>query len=144
MVIFVDVSKAYDRVQHSILLNKLIQLQVPQEEICWVADWLTNRNYTVRVHGKFSTMFQLEAGIPQGSPISSVLWKSYVHDFHSQYLTDIWYMDDYCGICNSYHKMERALRKLEIWASNNFVTFNEYSRDSRLEYVRVISTLEYI
>ena len=64
--LFVDYSKAFDRVNHNILLQKLLDRQVPHYLIKWLFSYLSDRQQRVRASGKTSTWRSLNGSMPQG------------------------------------------------------------------------------
>ena len=76
-----DLSKAYDRLDTSKLLMKLINYQISPYLIRFIDSWLKERKFRVRLNGVMSDEFQTTEGLPQGSPLSVGLWKLYVADF---------------------------------------------------------------
>ena len=78
-LIYLDFSKAFDRVPHFRLLSKLENLGIKGKLLNVVKDFLTNRKFRVSVEGKFSTLKDILSGIPQGSvlgPSLEITWFS--------------------------------------------------------------------
>ena len=76
-----DFSKAFDQVDHRTLLGKMQKLPALAGFTKWLRNYLTGRHVTVRVDGKFSAMFYLKAGVPQGSILGPSLFSVLVGDF---------------------------------------------------------------
>ena len=66
-VILTDLQKAFDTIDHNILLLKIPSLGFPLEVIDWYKSYLSSRKFHVNAHGKFSTSADLQCGFPQGS-----------------------------------------------------------------------------
>ena len=66
-VILIDLQKAFDTIDHNILLLKIPLLGFLLEVIDWYKSYLSSRKFHVNVHGKFSTSADLQCGVPQGS-----------------------------------------------------------------------------
>jgi hypothetical protein len=73
-----DLKAAYDRVDHSILLAKLADANVPRYLRRWVRNFLHQRTARVRVDPAMSRTTSLPVGVPQGSVISPVLFLIYI------------------------------------------------------------------
>lgn len=78
--IFLDVSKAFDRVWHNGLIYKMAHLQFPGNLTKLVQSFLENRTCIARVENSLSNPVTLEAGVPQGSVLSPILYNIYTCD----------------------------------------------------------------
>ena len=79
-VISLDISKAFDLIWHKGLLAKLPMFGLNQTLINWIGSFLSDRSIVVRVDGFFSNLHSINAGVPQGSVISSVLFILFIND----------------------------------------------------------------
>ena len=79
-VISLDISKAFDRVWHKGLLTKLPMSGLNQTLINWIGSFLSDRSIAVRVDGFLSNLHSINAGVPQGSVISPVLFVLFIND----------------------------------------------------------------
>ena len=66
LVLF-DFSKAFDKIKHSILLKKLLQLGLNKEFFHLIMNYLTGRTQSVKINGKESASRNVTSGVPQGS-----------------------------------------------------------------------------
>jgi hypothetical protein len=72
-----DVAKAFDRVSHPRLLHDLRVNSIPETLVRWVGSFLGNRSTAIRIGGYMSAMRRTQVGIPQGSPLSPILYLFY-------------------------------------------------------------------
>ncbi|GFV26733.1 probable RNA-directed DNA polymerase from transposon X-element [Trichonephila clavipes] len=79
--LFLDVEKAFDRLWHNGLIYKMINLHFPDYLIHTLADYLNDRTFQIRIDATISRTGQIQAGCPQGSNLSPILYNIYTHDF---------------------------------------------------------------
>ena len=81
--VFSDCTKAFDRVNHGILLQKLAQLQVPRQCLAVLNSYLLNRRQVVVVNGKYSSSVAVTSGVPQESVLGPIMFIAMMHDINS-------------------------------------------------------------
>ena len=79
-VIYLDYSKAFDKVDHQILLAKMKQYGINGQIYNWIECFLRNRKQTVVVDGEKSAFHEVESGVPQGTVLGPVFFIIYVID----------------------------------------------------------------
>ena len=79
-VIYFDISKAFDTVSHSILLNKLWSIGITRVLWTWFKCYLTNRYQRVAINNCFSDLLSVISGVPQGSILGPLLLLVYIND----------------------------------------------------------------
>ena len=80
VAIFCDLRKAFDTVDHRILLTKLRKLGVRGAELLWFQNYLQNRKQIVCVNGSNSLLLSILIGVPQGSILGPLLFLIYIND----------------------------------------------------------------
>ena len=76
--VFVDMSKAFDRVQHSKLLEELAAVGISGRALMWFADYLSSRSQQVVVRNQMGSTQPCSRGVPQGSVLGPLLFCLYV------------------------------------------------------------------
>ena len=84
-----DISKAFDRVWHAVLLHKLKSYGISGHIFGLIFSFLSNRQLRVVVDGKFSQEYSVNAGVPQGSIVGSKRFLLYINDFPDDIICDI-------------------------------------------------------
>ena len=81
--IFLDFSKAFHTLDHSIVLNKLEYYGVKGNASRWFSSCLTGRYQYVDMEGVRSEVSYIQTGVPQGSILGPLLFILYVNDMHT-------------------------------------------------------------
>ena len=79
-VIVMDFSKAFDKVNHSLLVDKLHRYGIQGRTNKWIKNWLSDRTQTVVLEGARSYTARVRSGVPQGSVLGPCLFLYYIHD----------------------------------------------------------------
>ena len=79
-VVMLDLSAAFDVVDHTILLQKLEILGFKECSLAWLRSYLTDRSQQVYIEGSLSEALNLEAGVPQGSILGPLLYILFTND----------------------------------------------------------------
>ena len=94
--IFLDLSKAFDTLDHTVLIQKLHYYGIRDTALNWFRSYLTKRSQYVECNGVSSSIKEIETGVPQGSILGPLLFIIYMNDIHtvSDNLNFILYADD--------------------------------------------------
>ena len=82
-VVFLDISKAFDTVNHNLLLLKLSRLGLSPSTIAWFKSYLSDRCHQTRVENAYSSLGFPTNGVPQGSTLGPTLFSAFINDLPS-------------------------------------------------------------
>ena len=131
-VVLVDFKKAFDLVDHDILLTKLEIYGIRNEPLSWFKSYLSQRQQQVSINNTKSSFRPVSCGVPQGSILEPLLFLLFIDDlplYTSNVSTDM-YADDTTlyDVQSSQEVIERnlqiVLNKLHIWCKNNRMVLN--------------------
>ena len=127
-----DFSKAFNRVQHKILIDKLKGLHLSYSVLTWVASYLTGRTQVIRDSGSGSVSnLNITASVPQGSVLG--LFSLYLSDFGStQHCRYNFYADDLiiyldcepCRLMEAISGINEDITSIVYWATANQLVLN--------------------
>jgi hypothetical protein len=129
--IFLDLKKAFDTVQHDILLRKLERFGVNGTNLSWFKSYLSNRLQGVDINGSLSDLKEIIMSVLQGSSLGPILFLCFINDIHyctnlSMYL----FADDTNALAqgNNLHNLidfvNIELQKLASWFKANRLAIN--------------------
>ena len=96
-MILIDLQKAFDTIDHEILLQKLKAIKFSKSTIKWFKSYLSERRFLVNIENKLSGFAKISCGKPQGSILGPLLFLIYVNDMPQAVTsTLLLYADDSC------------------------------------------------
>ena len=137
--LFIDLEKAFDTVDHSILSAKLLHYGIRGTALNLFSSYLKNRKQFVSVSGANSETSNNKHGVPQGSVLGPLLFLIYINDLHRT----IWhgkvyhFADDtnllhvHKSIKSLQHKCQSDINHLRFWLQANKISINA----SKTEYI---------
>ncbi len=130
-IIFLDIKKAFDTVNHDILIKKLEYYGVGGLVLRWFISFLSERQQCTRLGGKLSSFCIILSGVPQGSILGPILFSIYINDivYACNLSKPYLFADDgalfFENSCrNTFINMKIELLTIIKWLSVNKLSFN--------------------
>lgn len=157
--VYTDFSKAFDKVNHAILLEKMNGMGFSDRLIQLLHSYLVNRNQYVECHGYRSECFTPTSGVPQGSNLGPLLFLIFINDIknHIQYSKFLMFADDFklfleISSNSDCQKLQQDINSIYDWSLKNKLPFNinkclvlSYTRKTELlkfDYIMGKTTLD--
>ena len=130
--VYIDFSKAFNCVQHSTLLKKLMEYRIGQEAISWLESYLESREQRTLVNNDYSQWLPVPQGVPQGSVLGPLLYIIYSNDIAQKIKNSgfTFYADDTVlyskkkSITQAGTDLQEDLNSLNVWCLENDIFIN--------------------
>ena len=131
--VFVDLSKAFDCVNHGLLIAKLSAYGLNMDALQLIRSYLSNRQQRVKINSSFSDWKEIKIGVPQGSVLGPLLFNVFINDiFWFANRTKICNYADDTTIFACHPDLDNIIKQLEEdstvivkWFSDNFLKLND-------------------
>lgn len=129
--IYTDFSKAFDKVDHGLLLQKLSNLGISGSLLKWFSSYLLNRSSKVAISGHLSNSFISTSGVPQGSHLGPILFNAFINDIPDCITNSKVYLfaDDLkimrpITSASDAELLQEDLNRLSAWCKRNNMSLN--------------------
>ena len=141
ILVLLDLSAAFDTIDHDILLDKLLNdFGICENALGWFRSYLKNRSFCVKIDKALSDFLCLLFGVPQGSllgPILFILYIKFLQKIASKYGLSVQFYADDSQLYISFHpttpselndvteRVNKCLAEIKSWMVQNFMKLNE-------------------
>ena len=127
-IILIDFQKAFDTINHDILLKKLSITDFSDHTVKWFRSYLSNRKFMVNLKNSFSEVSSISCGVPQGSILGPLLFLIYVNDMPMAVKCDLFlYADGTCLVLQS-----KNVKDIEKQLNEDFANICDWFVDNKL------------
>ena len=137
--VFLDFAKAFDKVDHGILLGKVADHKIKGKIGLWIKEFLNHRKYKVVANGEKSEEQKVLSGVPQGTVLAAILFIIMISDIDKNVKNSIvrLFADDTRISHRIRTEEDKTLLQNDLdiiyeWANKNLMKFNE----SKFEQIR--------
>jgi hypothetical protein len=129
-IAYLDFAKAFDKVPHGRLVDKLKALGIDGDVALWIQEWLSNRTQRVVLGGQASEWSAVASGVPQGSVLGPILFLVFINDLEDGMLSKVLkFADDtkiYSNVscANGQAQLQSDLDRATDWSSKWLMSFN--------------------
>ena len=131
-LLFVDISKAFDSLNHKVLLRKLNHLGVSERSLRWFRSYLADRQQRELINGELSERHSITLDVPQGSILGPLLFNVYINNLPNAVKKTrmILYADDAVLFYDASTReelqttLEREFTEISNWYTDNRLTIN--------------------
>lgn len=113
-VVFLDIAKAFDRVWHEALIHKLLVTNLPTYMIKIIESFLSDRVSYVQIGKASSERYAVNAGVPQGSPLSPLLFNIFNNDIPKPRGCKLFVFADDAAVTRSQKNLSRSKNNFGI------------------------------
>ncbi len=133
IILFLDVVKAFDKVDHKILLQKINLMGVDLTVFNWFKNYLNERYSKCVIHGYKSELYHIQSSVTQGSVLATLLWSIFAYDITDNIISNPYIFADDTALVekierddtnNAFNIIQFDIDQLLDWAKNNKIEFS--------------------
>ena len=130
-MVLTDFSKAFDLVDYTILIEKMIRMGIRRSIVPWICDFLHNRQQCVRFNNVLSDYVSLHGGVPRGTKLGPIGFQILINKAAEtssskcwKYVDDLTFADNSTCAHNSSSSLQADLDDFTKWSKDNMLKLN--------------------
>ena len=130
-VVLTDFSKAFDLVDHTILIEKMIRMGICRSIVPWICDFLHNRQQCARFNDVPSDYVSLRGGVPQGTKLGPIGFQILINEAAEnssskcwKYVDDLTFADNFTCAHNPSSSLQADVDDFTKWSKDNMLKLN--------------------
>ena len=146
-ILLIDFSKAFDLVDHNILLNKVSDIGTPTFLTSWIHSFICDRRQRVKIGKTFSSWVNLNAGVPQGTLLGPATFLLHINDLKTD-CRSVKYVDDTtiweaCDKKRLNSKIQITANQACTWCQKNNMKINtDKTKEMIIYFSKTVSNIE--
>ena len=148
--IYLDYEKAFDKVDHNLLIAKLERYKFHPRMITWISSFLTCRTQTVLIGKEKSFCASVRSGVPQGTVLGPILFLVFINDLEDVVSTSTvrFFADDtrishQIGHSSHHDQLQLDLGKILTWSSENNMRLHEQKFELMIHEANPRNTMQH-
>ena len=150
---FLDLQKAFDTVNHKILVQKRERYGIKGNVLSWFQSYLTGRSQYVSINGHVSTTLPIICGVPQGSILGPLQFMRYVNDltsaskvlkFYLFLMIQVYILTPMIYLITLQKVVNRELKKVKKWLNANIFVISHSKPKTLNELIRIKFGLKWL
>lgn len=132
ILLFVDLCKAFDSVNHNILHQKLINIGIRKDEMQWFKSCLTNRSQLLKINEFRSNPITVTQGVAQGIILGLSLFNIFINADYYLYADDVTIIHNDVDIDTIGFQINADLSCMQKWVEKNHLVINLQKKNSSI------------
>ena len=142
-MILIDLQRAFDTINHEILLGKLHALGFSEKTVAWFKSYSSDRAFKLNINNHFLDLSKISCGVPEGSILGLLIFLLYVNDMPQAVHSDLILYADDSGLIFQHkdvhtveHQLNKDFAKLCKWFADNKLSIHLGEEKTKCIYFR--------